>query len=290
MTKQLSISIIIPCWNSEAQLKKNLPSVLVAAKKADARVIVVDDHSQDRSVDYLESLKTEITLLKNDKNLGFGETVNRGVSYAKSDLVSLLNTDVRPASNCFVNARKYFVDKSVFAVGFNSNEGSMRVSWNRGLFHHFKSNNTTISLWASGGQAMFNREKYLTLGGMDALYTPFYWEDTDLGYNAWKRGWKVLWGKDCHCVHDHKASVIRENFVKDKIYTTAQRNQFLFIWKNISDPKLLLSHILYLPFYLLQYPRPVFAALKLLPDALISRKKLSPYWKLSDQDILKLWP
>lgn len=289
MTKQLSISIIIPCWNSEALLKKNLPSVLAAAKKAGARVIVVDDHSQDSSVDYLESLKSEITLLKNEKNLGFGETVNRGVSYAKSDLVSLLNTDVRPASNCFVNARKYFVDKTVFAVGFNSNEGSMRVSWDRGLFHHFRGDNTTISLWASGGQALFDRSKYLELGGMDELYKPFYWEDTDLGYNAWKRGWKVLWGADCHCVHDHRVSVIGNNFEKDQVFKTAQRNQFLFIWKNISDRRLLLSHLFYLPLYLFKYPKTVFSALKLLPNALASRKKLSPYWKLSDQDILKLW-
>lgn len=289
MANKLAISVVIPCWNSVELLKKNLPSVLRAAAKANAKVIVVDDLSRDASVAYLESIKPSITLLKNTKNLGFGPTVNRGVSYANTDLVVLLNTDVRPDLNCFVNASSYFVDDQVFAVGFNSNEGSMRFNWDRGLFHHFKGDNTTISLWASGGQAMFSRAKYLALGGMDELYTPFYWEDTDLGYNAWKRGWKVLWGKDCRCVHDHKVSVIRGNFAKDAIYTTAQRNQFLFIWKNISDWHLLFSHLLYLPLYLVKYPKTIFAALRRLPLALTRRKNLAPYWKLSDQDILKLW-
>lgn len=289
MTNQFSVSIVIPCWNSIELLKKNLPSVITAAKYANAEIIVVDDKSHDDSVKYLKSLKSEITLLLNDHNLGFGNTVNRGVSFAKTDLVVLLNTDVRPVEACFFNARNYFVESDVFAVGFNSNEGSMRVNWDRGLFHHFKGDNTKISLWASGGQAMFDRKKYLALGGMDALYKPFYWEDTDLGYNAWKRGWKVLWGADCHCVHDHKGSVISSNFEKDKIYITAQRNQFLFIWKNISDWSLLLSHFLYLPLYMLKYPKTVFSAFRLLPRALTSRKKLSPYWKLRDRDILKLW-
>lgn len=289
MTKKISISVVIPSWNSEELLKQNLSSVITAAKRANAEVIIVDDDSHDNTVKYIKSLKSSITLLSNNQNLGFGNTVNRGVSYAKTDLVVLLNTDVRPDPDCFVNASKYFEVNDVFAIGFNSNEGSMRVSWDRGLFHHFKGDNTSISLWASGGQAMFNREKYLALGGMDSLYEPFYWEDTDLGYNAWKRGWKVLWGEDCHCVHDHKSSVIGGNFAKDQIYITAQRNQFLFIWKNINDLKLLLSHFLYLPFYLLKYPKPVLSALRLLPDAVISRKKNSPYWILSDQDILKLW-
>lgn len=289
MTKKLSISIVIPCWNSLELLKENLPSIIIAANKASAKIIIVDDDSHDDSLKYIKSLKSNITLLSNDHNLGFGETVNRGVTFAKTDLVTLLNTDVRPSPDCFVKARNYFNDKDVFAVGFNSNEGSMRVSWYRGLFHHFRGDEIKKSLWASGGQAMFSREKYLALGGMDELYKPFYWEDTDLGYNAWKRGWKVLWGKDCLCVHDHQGSVIGNNFTSDQIYSTAQRNQFLFIWKNISDWNLLLAHLFYLPLYLLHYPRTVFSALLLLPAAIKSRRKLSPYWKLRDQDILKLW-
>lgn len=289
MTKKLSISIVIPCWNSVELLKENLPSVMTAAKRADAKIIIVDDASHDDSVKYLKSLKSEITLYQNDHNLGFGNTVNLGVSHAKTDLVVLLNTDVKPEEDCFVHARNYFVDDRVFAVGFNSREGSMRVNWDRGLFHHFKGDNTKISLWASGGQAMFDRKKYMALGGMDELYKPYYWEDTDLGYNAWKRGWTIRWGEDCLCIHDHKGSVIGSHFEKGQIYLTAQRNQFLFIWKNISDSSLLLSHFLYLPLYLLKYPKSVISALRLLPAALASRKKLSPYWKLRDEDILKLW-
>lgn len=290
MSKKLSLTIVIPCWNSADLLQKNFSSVIKAAKAASAKIIIIDDKSSDNSVEYLKSLKADFTLLTNPQNLGFGETVNRGVHASDTDLVVLLNTDVRPELDCFISAMHYFEDPEVFAVGFNSNEGSMRVSWDKGLFHHFRGgDDSEISLWASGGQAAFDRKKYLELGGMDELYKPFYWEDTDLGYNAWKRGWKVVWGKDCHCIHDHQTSVIKGNFTKDSIYTTAQRNQFLFIWKNISDPFLLFSHFLYLPLYLFKYPKAIIGALLKLPTALRSRHKNNRYWKRSDQDILSLW-
>ncbi|MCE7898012.1 MAG: hypothetical protein DPW11_00780 [bacterium] len=289
MSKKLSLTIVIPCWNSAELLQKNLSSVIKAAKAASAKIIIIDDQSSDNSIEYLKSLKADFTLLTNPQNLGFGETVNRGVAAADSDLVVLLNTDVRPELDCFLNAMRYFEDPKVFAVGFNSNEGSMRVNWEKGLFHHFRGEGSEISLWASGGQAVFDRKKYLELGGMDPMYKPFYWEDTDLGYNAWKRGWKVVWGQDCHCVHDHQSSVIKGNFTKDFIYTTAQRNQFLFIWKNISDPSLLISHFFYLPLYLARYPKVVIQALQQLPIALRSRYKNKRYWKRRDQDILRLW-
>ncbi len=296
MQKKLTISVVIPSWNSEAQLKENLPAVFAAAKKVAAEIIVVDDASrQDHSIEYLNSLGKQIRFIKNTKNQGFGATVNQGVKIAKGEIVVLLNTDVRPASDCFEKVRGYFIDTAVYAVGFNSGEGSMGGEWRDGLFHHFKVDEPTkktgasSSLWASGGQAAFSRKKWLELGGMDSLYRPFYWEDVDMGYCAWKRGWQVLWAVDCHVVHDHKKSVITGSFTKQFITQVATRNQFLFIWKNISDKKLLIKHLLKLPLYLLRYPAAVGRALLMLPHVLTRRQHESRFWKLTDRDILSVW-
>ncbi len=297
MTKKVSVSVVIPSWNSESQLKQNLPYVFKAAASVSAEIVIVDDNSQyDKSADYLKSLGKKIRFYENKENGGFSYTVNRGVTLAKGDLIMLLNTDVRPSPDCFNQAIKYFEDDSVYALGFNSREAWMGGEWKGGLFHHFKVEPNKVnektsnpSLWASGGQAAFSRAKWIELGGMDLLYKPFYWEDTDMGYRAWKRGWKVLWAPECKVVHDHQKSVIASNFTKEFVMSTAQRNQFLFIWKNISDPRFLLSHLLRLPYYLLKYPGPVLRALTLLPQALKSRAKDSVYWKRSDRDILKAW-
>ncbi len=297
MTKKLSVSVVIPSWNSEAQMKQNLPYVFKAARAVQAEVVIVDDASAyDQSWAYMRSLGTKIRAYKNTTNLGYGATVNRGVKLAKGDIIMLLNTDVRPSPDCFLNALKYFADPNVYAVSFNSKEAWMGGEWRGGLFHHFKveptpknDNLVNPSLWASGGQAAFDRAKWLKLGGMDLLYRPFYWEDTDMGYNAWKRGWQVLWAPDCRCVHDHQKSVIANNFTKEFVMNTAQRNQFLFIWKNITDPGFLFSHFLRLPYYLLKYPGPVGKAFLYLPQVIAKRAQAKKAWVKTDREILPLW-
>ncbi len=280
-----------------AQLKTNLPSVLLAAKSVDAEIIIVDDNSNlDDSQKYLKSLGNKIRYYQSRVNQGYSFTVNRGVELARGDIVILLNTDVQVDPRCFVEAVKYFKDSTVYAVGFNSGEAWMGGEWQGGLFHHFKAsspkqnqNPVNPSLWASGGQAAFSRVKWLELGGMDLMYKPFYWEDTDMGYRAWKRGWQILWASDCQVVHKHGESVIAAHFTKQFIMTTALRNQFLFVWKNISDPSFLISHLIRLPYFLLRYPGPLLQAISLLPAALSGRRRDHVFWKRRDHDILSAW-
>lgn len=297
MITHKSISVIIPSWNSLSQLKKNLPAIFAASAKVGAEIIIVDDASdQDETVPYLKSLGAQIRLILQKKNLGFAATVNHGVTLASGDIVILLNTDVRPRVDCFQNVRQYFQDENVYAVGFNSQEAWMGGEWRDGLFHHFRAdggkaneNGTHFSLWASGGQAAFSREKWQALGGMDILYKPFYWEDTDMGYSAWKRGWQVIWAADCVLTHEHEASVIAGHFTKKYIATIALRNQFIFVWKNMSQPRYLLDHWLHLPYFCLKYPQAVLGAVWRLPAILRRRQEIQKYWKREDQDILKLW-
>jgi O-antigen biosynthesis protein len=298
-SKKPKISVVIPSWNSEKQMKENLPYVYKAAARVGAEIVIVDDNSQyDDSWGFMQSEQKQgkIRAYNHNKNIGFSANVNKGVKLAKGDLIMLLNTDVRPSVDCFEKCIEMFKDKDVFAVGFNSGEAWMGGEWGGGLFHHFKvkpvktnKNQINPSLWASGGQAAFDKKKWNQLGGMNLLYKPFYWEDTDLGYSAWKRGWKVLWAPECKCVHDHQKSVIASNFTKEFVMATAQRNQFLFIWKNISDKKFLFNHIIRLPYYLVKFPLPVLKAILKLPEMLRERAEHSKHWVKSDQEIIKQW-
>lgn len=296
-SKSPKVSIVIPSWNSEAQFKTNLRYVYAAASVVNAEIVIVDDASSyDNSYKYLKKQGDKIRLYKNNSNEGFSYTVNKGVRLARGEIVILLNTDVRPSKNCFKNCLKLFKDDAIFAVTFNSGEAWMGGEWKRGLFHHFKvkpnaKNKDTYnnSLWASGGQAAFDKKKWNKLGGMDMLYKPFYWEDTDLGYTAWKRGWKVLWAPECKVVHDHQKSVIANNFSRKFIMDTAQRNQFLFVWKNIHSKKLITSHILHLPYYFIKYPMAILKALWKIRHVLKLRALERDMSTKNDQELLAIW-
>ncbi len=296
MTKP-KVSVVIPSWNSESQLKQNLPYVFKAAEAVNAEIVIVDDASSyDQSAEYLKSLGKKIRFYENKTNGGFSFTVNRGVSLARGDVAILLNTDVRPSPDCFANCLKQFSDPSVFAVTFNSGEAWAGGRWEDGLLQHAKVEPTknngseqNPSLWASGGQAAFDRAKWMGLGGMDLLYKPFYWEDVDLGYRAWKRGWRIIWDPESRCVHDHQKSVIASNFTPEFVRATAQRNQFLFVWKNIHDSRMLSSHLLKIPSFLKNYPLPFLRALLLLPAALRGRGIEKHSSVKSDSEVLSLW-
>jgi len=62
----MNISIVIPNYNGENILEKNLPKVLESA--GNAEVIVVDDASTDESLKKLNNFKTKIKVIKNEKN------------------------------------------------------------------------------------------------------------------------------------------------------------------------------------------------------------------------------
>ena len=61
---------------------------------------------------------------------------------------------------------------------------------------------------------------------------PFYLEDTDLGFLAWKRGWKVLYQPASVVWHEHRGT-IGKRFTPAYIQSVLQKNFLLFTWKNI---------------------------------------------------------
>lgn len=233
-----SLSIIIPNWNGIKQLKKNLPQLFKVLKTypGNSEVVIIDDASSDKSPKILKfvisnSLKTSIynkkitcRILCNKTNLGFAETVNRGVNIARHNIVFLLNTDVWVKNDCFERIVPHFKDRGVFAVGANHD-------WSFGIGNFIENPRDTNgltekvkpsarklrpALWVCGGNAAFRRQTWLRLGGLSAdLFYPFYFEETDLCYRAWKRGYQVVWDPRARVRHIHEEGVIRKNFKKN---------------------------------------------------------------------------
>jgi hypothetical protein len=98
--------------------------------------------------------------------------------------------------------------------------------------------------YGGGGSCAFDRRKFLELGGFDELLAPFYLEDTDLGYMAWKRGWKVLYQPRSIVYHEHRGT-IGKRFTDSQIQAVLKKNYLLFCWKNIHDWRLLAPHFFF---------------------------------------------
>jgi len=260
----------------------------------DHEIVIVNDNPEVNLEKDLAVYKNVI-LIQNNKNLGFGSAVHTGIMKAQNDFIVLLNDDVILHDESYNDALIYFKkDARLFAAGFAQKEkngeivGKNTIFWKRGLLFH-KKNNTAkgITAWAEGGACMIDKEKYLMLGGFSHVYSPFYWEDIDLSYRAWKSGFSVLFDSHIVMTHHHE-STIAAHFDKRFINTIAFRNQFLFIWKNITDGALIINHWLFLPFNLVYYllkgrPEFIMGFLKALPYVLAMKKTAYP---LSDAKVL----
>ena len=302
MKKAQNVSIVIPNWNGKHLLEKHLRSVLSVLDRGE--VLVVDDGSTDDSVAFLKKNFPEVRVVTKDKHEGFASTVNVGVAMAKADIVVLLNTDVEPEKGFLEPLLSHFVDPSVFAVACmdKSKEGDHVILrgrgltwWEKGFFVHKRGEvDSSDTAWVSGGSSVFRKSIWEALGGMDPLFNPFYWEDIDLSYRARKAGYKVFFESKSIVWHFHEEGMIYQSFSQKLIKTIAYRNQFIFIWKNISDVRLLFSHVFWTPIRLLQVLLHgdiwmligYWMALARLPRILASRMKSSAHWKKSDRDLL----
>ncbi len=293
------ISVVIPVYRNTDQFLKNFSHNLPYLK--DMQIIVVNDYPQENLQEKLSHFK-EVMILQSEKNLGFGPTVNRGVEVATNDFVFLLNSDVILYNNHYRNALKHFENNSsLFAVSFAQKEkdgsimGKNTYYWKRGMFLHGKSRNLEFGSngWAEGGASMIDRNKFRKLRGFDQLYAPFYWEDIDLSYRAWKSGFEILFDPDILVEHHHE-STIGKYFPSYSIKCISYRNQLIFIWKNITDKHLCFSHLIMLPFYLLFFSLKMDRSFILgllnafirLPVIIMRKKENRKLFKLSDREVL----
>lgn len=288
----MKISVIVTNWNGLPLLQKNLPRIIEMSPEAQ-EIIVADDFSErDNSVEYLKSLQKKYSKLKiivNEKNLGFGKTSNKAVNQSLGDLVVLLNNDIYPHKDYIKNSLHHFSDPNVFGVGFaeQGHENWARIFWKDGYLQHepgVNDNKTHISGWVSGGSSIIRKSLFKKLGGFDEVYQPFYSEDLDLGFRAWKSGYILLWEPKCIVEHKHEATMSK--FSLNFLNYVKERNRLLNTWRNITDPQLLSLNKIALIGRILSGPNYI----KIILAAKRQLRKASPpiiFPKLTDQEIFQ---
>ena len=275
-------SVVIPNWNGRDLLERYLPSVIAAlAGNPENEIIVVDNGSSDGSAEFVRSAFPRVKVLAFDHNLGFGGGSNAGFRAARNDVAVLLNSDMRVALDFLPPLLEGFADERVFAVScqiFFSDphkrreETGLTQGWwqDGGLKVGHRIDPAVGALfpcfYAGGGSSAFDRRKFLELGGLDSLLTPFYLEDTDLGYQAWKRGWKVLYQPRSVVYHEHRGT-IGKRFSEAQIRAVLKKNYLLFCWKNIHQWRRLAAHF----FFTCARPEGCWRAFRQLPAAVASR-------------------
>jgi GT2 family glycosyltransferase len=311
--RSTAVTVVIPSWNGRDLLEKYIPSVIDAlAANPEDEILVVENGSTDGSVDFLRERFPQVKVLALPTNLGFGGGSNAGFRAAKNDIVVLLNSDMRVAPDFVAPLVEGFRDPEVFAVScqiFFSDPNKLREEtgltqgwWQDGGLRVSHRIDPAIQdlypcFYGGGGSCAFDRAKFLELGGFDPVLEPFYLEDTDLGYMAWKRGWKVLYQPRSIVYHEHRGT-IGKRFTPEFIQGVLRKNFLLFCWKNIHEWPRLTGHFFFawagavLAVFFGELPlRPnlgsLWRAFGQLPQAIVARRRARALSAVSDTEAFR---
>jgi GT2 family glycosyltransferase len=279
------LSIVVPSWNGRALLEKFLPSVIESARAFEAaccqptEILIADDASTDDSEKWLRAHWPEVRFETNPRQRGFAPTANRGVRAARFSLVYLVNNDVALTSTTLSPLAAHFRDPKVFAVTGNAYDFATGVLRGAGQCGRFRRGFLGVhsrffvpdpppqipplnTLYATGGSSLFDREKFLALGGFEETMAPYGWEDVELSLRAWKQGFEVRYEPRSSIWHQF-SSTIGSKVSRRQANAVYDRNRLLTHWLHLDTFGQKASHA-------------VGVGAKLLTSPLIGRME---YWR-----------
>jgi GT2 family glycosyltransferase len=220
------LSVVIPNYNGIGLFPHTLPTVFEALQQIDIpfEVMVVDDCSTDGSIQFLRSNFPDVIIIQNQINSGFSVTANTGVRAAKNSLVLVLNSDVLLEPDYFASQFRHFENESTFGVmgriiGWDDDiiqdgakypsfhSAKIKTSLNYLPCNKADGQNGLYTMYVSGANALFDRSKFLFIGGFNELFSPFYVEDFELSLRAWRLGWKCIYDDAAVCRHKTSSSI-----------------------------------------------------------------------------------
>lgn len=225
----IDISFVVVTWNAKRYMRACLRSLQNESTGMSTEIIVVDNASSDGTCELIRSEFPEVTVIENDKNLGFARGNNVGLREAKGKYIFLINPDVIVLPGCIKTLIAHLSeDPSIGLVGPRmldadriARRSTMRfpMPWHsfcRALaldvifkgsatfggylmsdFDHDRVMDVDILngwFWATRRDA-FNR-----VGGLDEQLF-MYGDDLDWSYRFYKAGYRRLYCADAEAVH-----------------------------------------------------------------------------------------
>jgi len=241
------ISIIIITCNSQKFISLCLDSI----KKQDCRdfeLIIVDNGSNDKTIDMIKGNYDSVILILNNENLGASKARNQGIDIAKYEWILTLDNDVAlekgflsriqglikslPKDIGIVQPKILYPDKKkIYSCG-------LYLSWMR-RFYDIGKGKKDVGQYskakeifgACSAAALYRRDMLDDIregtGYFDERFF-FLVEDVDLAWRAQKKAWKAQFYPELTCYHSGDSSLTNDKMRQYLCF----RNRYLMIEKN----------------------------------------------------------
>lgn len=210
------VSIIIPAMNKFEITYHSIASLILAQNKATFEVILVDDASSDETT-AAENIIANLSVVRNEANLGFVKSNNKAASLARGKYLCLLNNDTEVTAGWIDQALEMFdLYNNVGAVGCKLvyPDGKLQeaggIVWGSGVpWNYGKNQNASHPSYSYARQADYlsaaalfvDRSVWDSVGGFSEEYAPAYYEDTDLAFKIRKAGFSTFYCPSSVVVH-----------------------------------------------------------------------------------------
>jgi glycosyltransferase involved in cell wall biosynthesis len=174
------LSIIIPTLNEEEHIESVLGKLVPQLSKED-EVIVVDSHSEDKTVEIAK--KHGAKVLTHPRN-GNGLAKTEGAKNARNDIVVFIDADTELPSDFVEIIKNHFRDQELLFLGgltlYSSDSRAWKFiydSYSKAIFHLGRANHVvTKECYVPPNNSAFRKDVFLKAGG----YRSVVCEDADL--------------------------------------------------------------------------------------------------------------
>ncbi len=250
----MKVDIVIVNWNSAIQLQNCIRSIRLHHGDHLGKCIVVDNGSNDGSLDFLRTA-SDVEIIELNKNCGFGKATNRGVSRGTSPLILLLNPDACLLENALPEAVS-FLDKDenakvgIVGIQLLDDAGEVQrtcakfptffsmLAKSLGLTMAIRSLDYHMSTWdhrttrqvdhVIGAFYLVRRNLFEALEGFDERFF-VYLEDLDLSLRARKMGHDTVFLANAQAYH--KGGGVSEQVLAHRLFYSL-RSRLQYVFKN----------------------------------------------------------
>ncbi len=241
------VSLIIPLYAHAELTRACLSAIRDNTTRVSYEVILVDDAADRETKRLLEGVRGA-RIVRNEQNLGYLRSVNRGASFARGRWLVLCNndTEVRPGwLSAMLDCAESADDVGVVTPKFLYPDGTLNeaggIIWRDGTGvnygrgdrpDHFQYEYRRETDYGSAAALMVSSGLWKATGGFDERYLPMYYEDTDLCFQAREHGMRVLYEPEAVVVHIEGATAGNDVESGFKRYQEQNRSKFVAKWRH----------------------------------------------------------
>ena len=117
----MKLSIVIPAYNESESLPETISQIyaVLAKESIDHESLVINDNSNDNTIEILEVLKEKVSTLRfltNNGPNGFGYAIRKGLDNFSGDIVAIMMADLSDSPEDLVIYYQTMLDEEVDAV------------------------------------------------------------------------------------------------------------------------------------------------------------------------------